>query len=121
MDLGAGASDRDRPSDGAVGDIAKDIESGTGAGFWNGGYCGCDWAPTWASDATVSYTHLEFQISVRSSIDRLNDVLAGMTADEQAPFAHARNELEKIDRALIERLFPRQPKAESEHGKVKPQ
>jgi hypothetical protein len=63
----------------------------------------------------------EFQISVRSSIDRLNDVLAGMTADEQAPFAHARNELEKIDRALIERLFPRQPKAESEHGKVKPQ
>jgi hypothetical protein len=63
----------------------------------------------------------EFQIAVRDSIDRLNDLLAGMTADEQAPFGHARKELEGIDRVLIQRLFPRQPKAESEHGKAKPQ
>ena len=63
----------------------------------------------------------EFQISVRDSVDRLNDLMAGMTADEQGPFGHARKELEGIDRALIERLFPRQPKAESEHGKEKPQ
>jgi hypothetical protein len=62
----------------------------------------------------------EFQIAVRDSIDRLNDLMAGMTADEQLPFGHARKELEVIDRALIQRLFPRQPKAESEHGKAKP-
>ncbi|MGA8231396.1 MAG: hypothetical protein WB795_07930 [Candidatus Acidiferrales bacterium] len=62
----------------------------------------------------------EFQISVRSNIDRLNDLMAGMTADEQPPFGHARKELQEIDRALIQRLFPRQPKAESEHGKAKP-
>jgi hypothetical protein len=61
----------------------------------------------------------EFQISVRSNIDRLNDLMAGMTADEQPPFGHARKELQEIDRALIQRLFPRQPKAESEHGKAK--
>ena len=62
----------------------------------------------------------EFQISVRDSIDRLNDLMAGMTADEQAPFGQARKELQEIDRVLIQRLFPRQPKAESEHGKAKP-
>jgi hypothetical protein len=62
----------------------------------------------------------EFQISVRDSIDRLNDLMAGMTADEQAPFGRARKELQEIDRVLIQRLFPRQPKAESEHGKAKP-
>ncbi len=62
----------------------------------------------------------EFQISVRSSIDRLNDLMAGMTADEQPPFGHARKKLDVIDRALIQRLFPRQPKAESEHGMTKP-
>jgi hypothetical protein len=63
----------------------------------------------------------EFQIAVRESIDRLNDVLTGMTGDEQPPFGHARKELESIDHALIQRLFPRQPKAEAEHGKATPQ
>jgi len=62
----------------------------------------------------------EFQIAVRDSIERLNDLMAGMTADQQEPFGHARKELEVIDRSLIQRLFPRQPKAESEHGKAKP-
>jgi hypothetical protein len=52
------------------------------------------------------------EISVRSSLRRINDVLVGLPADDQKPFMDARNRLDEVDRKLIRDLFPRQPDAE---------
>jgi hypothetical protein len=61
----------------------------------------------------------ELQISVRESLHRLSEILAGMTADHQAPFESVRKDLEQINRSLVHELFPRQPGSSPEEDKPK--
>ena len=61
----------------------------------------------------------QLQVSIRQSLRRLDDILPGLTADEQKPFLQVRKELEHLDRHLIRELFPRQPGAEASAPKPK--
>jgi len=61
----------------------------------------------------------ELQISVRAALRRVDDLLVGLTADEQEPFLEVRKELEQLDRHLFQELFPRQPVVESPAPKPK--
>ena len=49
----------------------------------------------------------QLEISLRESLRRLNEMLPGMTADEQQPFLEARKELNEMDQRLVHELFPR--------------
>ena len=55
------------------------------------------------------FKQLEF--SVRESLTRLQDIMAGLPKDDQKRFVEIRNELEGLDHQLIQELFPRQLKA----------
>jgi hypothetical protein len=48
----------------------------------------------------------QLQISVRESLERLDRLIAGMTADEQERFRHDRDDLEQLNSHLLEELFP---------------
>jgi hypothetical protein len=48
----------------------------------------------------------QLQISVRESLERLDRLIAGMTADEQARFRHDRDDLEELNSHLLQELFP---------------
>ncbi|MGH9701051.1 MAG: hypothetical protein ACRD5R_11150 [Candidatus Acidiferrales bacterium] len=54
----------------------------------------------------------ELEISVRETIERLDEALVPMTADQQKPFLEIRKELDTTDHRLIHELFPRQPGAQ---------
>jgi len=56
----------------------------------------------------AGFKQLEF--SVRESLGRLQEIMAGLTRDDQQRFGTVRNELETLDRELIQELFPRQSK-----------
>ncbi len=51
----------------------------------------------------------QLQISVRESLRRLDDLLVGLSAEEQKPFLDIRNNLDEMNRQLIHELFPRRP------------
>lgn len=61
----------------------------------------------------------ELEISVRQSLRRLNELLVGMTGDEQKPFLAVRDELDRLNRHLVRELFPRQPDPEGGASKQK--
>jgi hypothetical protein len=48
----------------------------------------------------------QLEITLRQSLRRLNNLLAGLTTDEQAPFVEVRADLEELGRHLIQELFP---------------
>lgn len=50
----------------------------------------------------------QLQMSVRESLERLDRLIAGMTADEQARFRHDRDDLEELNSHLLQELFPGQ-------------
>jgi hypothetical protein len=52
----------------------------------------------------------ELQISVRQTLNRLGELLAGLPKDDQKPFLKVRGQLEELDSELIRELFPRQGK-----------
>lgn len=52
---------------------------------------------------------LQLQISVRDALLRLNNLLVGLTSDEQKPFVEVRDDLEALNRHLMLELFPSQP------------
>ena len=54
----------------------------------------------------------QLEISVREMLQRLDEALVPMTADQQKPFLDIRKELDAIDHRLIHELFPRQPQAQ---------
>ncbi len=60
----------------------------------------------------------QLQISVRESLRRINDLIAGLAADGQQPFLDVRKDLEDMDRHLVHELFPRQPVDDAPPGKV---
>ena len=51
----------------------------------------------------------QLQISLRQSLRRLNEILVGLPADDQAPFLAVHKDLDELNRRLIRKLFPRQP------------
>jgi hypothetical protein len=51
----------------------------------------------------------QLQISVRESLRRLDDLLVGLSADDQKPFLDIRKDLDEMNRQLIHELFPRRP------------
>lgn len=51
----------------------------------------------------------ELQISVRESLHRLREILAGMGGEDQKHYAQVRLQLENLDNELVHELFPRQP------------
>lgn len=51
----------------------------------------------------------QLEISLRESLRKLNGLMVGFTADEQAPFVEVRQELEEMNRHLIRELFPKGP------------
>lgn len=56
----------------------------------------------------------QLQFSLRESLRRIDALLPGMTADDQAPFLEVRNNLSEVDQHLFRELFPREP-SESGH------
>jgi hypothetical protein len=51
----------------------------------------------------------QLQISVRQTLRRINDILPGLSIDEQKPFEEARESLSQVDQALMVALFPKRP------------
>jgi hypothetical protein len=60
----------------------------------------------------------QLQISLRTSLRRLSDLLVTLTRDEQEPFEDARKDIEDMDRHLIHELFPREPAGEEPKTKT---
>lgn len=52
----------------------------------------------------------QLQISLRESLRRLNEIMVGMTLDDQAAFLKTRKDLDELNRQLIRELFPRGPR-----------
>ncbi len=50
----------------------------------------------------------QLQISVQEALRRIDGLLAGMTGEEQAPFLEIRKDLDKVNRRLMDELFPGQ-------------
>lgn len=53
---------------------------------------------------------LQLQVSLRDALRRLNNLLVGLTGDEQKPFLEVRDHLDALNRHLMLELFPSQPK-----------
>ena len=51
----------------------------------------------------------QLQISVRESLRRLDNLLVGLTPDQQPSFMNVRQNLDEVNRHLIRELFPNQP------------
>jgi hypothetical protein len=51
------------------------------------------------------------EISVRGSLRRVDDILVGLSADDQKPFLEIRHRLGDLERHLIRELFPHRPDA----------
>lgn len=51
----------------------------------------------------------QLQIAMRESLRRLDDMMVGLTRDEQTPFLAVRKKLDLLNRHLIRELFPHQP------------
>jgi hypothetical protein len=52
------------------------------------------------------------EMSVRSSLRRIDDILVGLAADDQQPFLAVRNRLGILEHQLIRELFPHRPDAD---------
>ena len=61
----------------------------------------------------------ELQISTRESLRRTNEIIVGLTTDEQGPFLDVRKDIEEMNRHLIRELFPLQPIDGEAPGKAK--
>jgi hypothetical protein len=53
----------------------------------------------------------ELEISVRESLNRLREILAGLGGEDEKQYARVRSQLEELNSELIKELFPRQPGA----------
>jgi hypothetical protein len=62
----------------------------------------------------------QLQISVRQTLRRINDLLPGLSIDEQKPFVEARDSLTEVDQALLVALFPKRPDAQAAPPAPKP-
>jgi hypothetical protein len=62
----------------------------------------------------------QLQISVRQTLRRINDILPGLSLDDQKPFLDARDSLNQLDQALLVALFPKRPDAQPAPPAPKP-
>jgi hypothetical protein len=62
----------------------------------------------------------QLEISLRSSLRRIDDLVVGLASDEQKPFLDVRKEIQQMDRHVMQQLFPRQPNPDTEAEKDKP-
>jgi len=53
----------------------------------------------------------QLEISLRSSLRRIDDLVVSLTLDEQKPFLELRKEIQELDHHVMHELFPRQPGA----------
>ena len=51
----------------------------------------------------------QLQISLQEALRRLDEIIAGLTSDEQSPFLAARDDLQKMNDHLVHELFPDTP------------
>ncbi len=63
----------------------------------------------------------QLEIAVRESVRRLDDILVGLTKDDQKPFAEIRKDLDDLDRQMIHELFPKRPDSTPATPPEKPQ
>ena len=61
----------------------------------------------------------ELEISVREALRRLNDVVISLPGDEQKPFLEVRDNLDQLNRHLMNELFPSRPDNADDSGKPK--
>jgi hypothetical protein len=61
----------------------------------------------------------ELQISVREAVRRLNDLMVGLSGDDQKPFLEVRDNLDALNAHLIDELFPHETGAKLGSGKKK--
>lgn len=61
----------------------------------------------------------ELQISLRRSLRQLDEIILGLSPDDQKPFEDVRRDLDRINRHLIQELFPRNPGGGAEPMKPK--
>jgi hypothetical protein len=59
----------------------------------------------------------ELEISVRESLHRLREILAGLGGEDEQHYAKVRTQLEQLNNELIKELFPRQPGAAPQNPK----
>ena len=59
----------------------------------------------------------ELEISVRESLHRLREILAGLGGEDEKHYAKVRSQLEQLNNELIRELFPRQPGAGPQNPK----
>lgn len=59
----------------------------------------------------------ELEISVRESLHRLREILAGLVGEDERHYAKVRTQLEQLHNELIKELFPRQPGAGPQNPK----
>jgi hypothetical protein len=62
----------------------------------------------------------QLQISVRQSLRRITDIMAGLSSDEQAAFRAAHDTLDDVDRSLLHSLFPKRQDAPDPAADPKP-
>lgn len=51
----------------------------------------------------------ELQISVRETLHRLREIIAGLSGEDEKRYAQVRTQFEDLDNQLVHELFPRQP------------
>lgn len=53
----------------------------------------------------------QLQFSLQEALRRLDEIVAGLTADQQPEFSAVRSDLQKMNDHLVQELFPRRPAA----------
>jgi hypothetical protein len=51
----------------------------------------------------------QLQFSLQEALRRLDEIVAGLTADQQPGFSAVRSDLQKMNDHLVQELFPRRP------------
>lgn len=59
----------------------------------------------------------QLQIHVRKTLQDIEDLVASVPVNLQPPFEFLKKEIERLDRALIDDLFPRQPNRDEKKAK----
>jgi len=58
----------------------------------------------------------QLQIHVRKTLKEIDDIVVAVPANLKPPFEFLRREIDQLDRAMIEDLFPRRPGREEKKG-----
>lgn len=62
----------------------------------------------------------QLEISLRSSLRRIDDMVVVLAADDQKPFLSVRKDIQQLDHHVMRQLFPRQPTSDADLDRHKP-